>query len=378
MLESYKELKVWRKAYQSGTTLAELIITLAIFSVVMAGVYSVYTTHAGHATREYRLAQSEIEIVIARNIIERDILMAGYGLADDYGGMIFSPEPLPLGATDNIAPGSTLNPLGGRYPTTGLTGADSLFMTGTALGIYSKASQGWTYLKDTSPAVFQLWDDVREDVQVNDRVVYIEPNTRAMITDGVTWRFIYPSAPNFSAHEGRGALLYGLSRPPQGSGSEIPRPYYVIQYRLGGSPADMPKTCARGTRSLQRIEMTHGQSIEPLLGCVRDIQVAFGIDASSPEDGLIDVWDNGGILSSSYDSEMLRRRLKQVRVYILVQNGNRDADYLYTNPENPSNPDRIRAGDAHLGIGRDVTLTAEQRKYRWRLIALTVTPRNHK
>lgn len=359
-----------------GTTLTELLITLAIFSVVMAGVYSVYTIHVHHAIREYRLAQSEIEIVIARNIIERDVMMAGYGLADDYNGLIFTPDPMSLGATDSIAPGSTINPVGGTYPTTGLAGADSLYMMGTALGIYSKASQGWTYLKKTSPAEFQRWGDVREDIQVNDRVIYIEPNTKAIIADGTAWRFIYPSVPNFFGHEGRGALLYGLSRPPHGSGAEIPRPYYVVQYRLGGAAADMPKTCARGTRSLQRVEMTHGESIEPLLACVRDIQVVFGIDASSPEDGIIDVWDNGGILASSYDYQALKRRLKQVRVYILVQNGNRDADYLYVNPDNPSNPDAIRAGDVNLGIGRDITLTAEQRRYRWRLIALSITPRN--
>lgn len=361
-----------------GTTLTELLITLAIFSIVMAGVYSVYTAHINHATREYRLAQSEIEIVMARNIIERDIMTAGYGLADDYRGMIFTPEPVPLGATDTITPGSTANPLGGRYPTTGLAGADALYMMGTALGIYSRASQGWTYLRKTSPAEFQIWGDAREDIHRNDRVIYIEPNTKSIIADGTTWRFNYPSAPNFYGNAGRGALLYGLSRPPQGSGSEIPRPYYVVQYRLGGAAADMPKTCARGTRSLQRVEMSHGESIEPLLACVRDIQVAFGIDASSPEDGIIDVWDNGGVLLSSYDYQALRRRLKQARVYILVQNGNRDADYLYANPDNPANPDRIRAGDVNLGTGRDITLTAEQRRYRWRLIAMTVTPRNMK
>ena len=359
-----------------GTTLTELLITLAIFSVVMTGVYSVYTVHVNHATREYRLAQSEIEIVIARSILERDIMMAGYGLADDYSGLTFTPEPVSLGATDSIAPGSTINPVGGTYPTTGLAGADSLHMMGTALGIYSRASQGWTYLKNTSPAEFQMWDDLRENIQMNDRVIYIEPNTKSIIAEGTEWRFIYPSAPNFVANEGRGSLLYGLSRPPQGSGSEIPRPYYIVQYRLGGAAADMPKTCARGTRSLQRVEITHGASTEPLLACVRDLQVAFGIDASSPEDGIIDVWDNGGVLASSYDYHALKRRLKHVRVYILVQNGNRDADYLYINPDNPGNPDVMRVGDANLGTGREISLTTEQRMYRWRLLALNITPRN--
>jgi hypothetical protein len=122
--------------------------------------------------------------------------------------------------------------------------------------------------------------------------------------------------------------------------------------------------------------MTNGESIEPLLACVRDIQVAFGIDVSSPGDGIIDLWDNGGNISASYGHQEIRQRLKQVRLYILVQNGNRDPDYLYANPENPTHPERIRVGDSNLGIGRDVSLTADQRRHRWRLIAVTVTPRN--
>jgi hypothetical protein len=124
--------------------------------------------------------------------------------------------------------------------------------------------------------------------------------------------------------------------------------------------------------------MTNGESVEPLLACVRDIQVALGIDASSPEDGIIDVWDNGGFISSSYDFRTLKCRLKQVRVYLLIQNGDKDNDYLYSNPENPAQPARIRVGDIGLGIGRDIALTSAQRKYRWRVIALTVTPRNHR
>lgn len=359
-----------------GTTLTELLITLAIFSLVMAGIYSVYTVHAQHAAREYRLAQSEIEMVIARNMIERDIMMSGYGLADDYGGLIFNPEPVPLGANDNISPGSSSNPLGGKFPTTGIAGADALHMMGTALGTYSRASQRWTYLREASPSVFHTWGDFREDIETNDRVIYMDPNTKKIISNGVSWRFVYPSAPDFAGNGGRGTLVYGLSRPPHGGSAEIPRPYYVIQYRLGGAAADMPKTCAPGTRSLQRVEMSNGDSVEPLLACVRDIQVAFGIDAGDPEDGVIDLWDNGGIISSSYDRDAIKRRLKQARVYLLVQQGNRDADYLYSNPLSSGHPARVRVGDIGLGIGRDITLTAEQRKYRWKLIELTVTPRN--
>jgi len=358
---------------ERGTTLTELLVSLAIFLFIMTGVYALYTAYANHASREFRLAQSEIEIVIARNVIERDIMMAGYGLADDYGGLTFTPPAVSLGATDNISPGSTANPLGGKYPSTGLAGADALFMMGTALGIYSRASQKWSYLKRVAPNEAHMWEDAGENIQTDDRVIYIEPMTNSLIADGATWRFVYPSGPGNAQ---KGMLLYGLTRPPQGSGSEIPRPYYLVQYRLGGASADMPKVCAPGTRSLQRVEISHGESIEPLLACVRDIQVAFGLDTGSPGDGTIDVWDNGGQIASAYDNPTLRRRLKHVRLYILVQNGNRDTNYLYANPDNPAQPQRVRVGDAKLGIGRDVSLTSEQRRYRWRLVVLTVTPRN--
>jgi prepilin-type N-terminal cleavage/methylation domain-containing protein len=360
-----------------GLTLVELIVTLAIFSVVIAGVYAVYTTQIRHSTREYILAESEMELVIAKTIIERDIMMAGYGIADDYNGLVFTPSPVPIGATDNISPGATANPLGGSYPTTGLTGADSLYLAGTALGIYSRSAQKWTYIRDVAPVKFEIWGDAREDLEADDRVIYMEPNTRTIITDQTTWRFTYPEAPAFQAGEGKGMLLYGLSRPPQSGEPEMPRPYYIVQYRLGGSPADMPGICSKGTRSLQRLEMSDGESIEPLLACVRDFQVSFGIDTDDNE--TIDTWDpinTGNFQTDTYDLKTLKRRLKQVRVYILVQAGNRDPDYMYSNPDNPAKPNTIRVGESILGTGRDITLTADQRRYRWRVMTISITPRN--
>jgi len=366
-----------RSINDKGLTLAELLVTLAIFSVVIAGVYAVYTTQIRHSTREYILAESEMELVIAKTIIERDIMMAGYGIADDYNGLVFFPSPVPVGATDNISPGATPNPLKGSYPTTGLAGADSLYMAGTALGIYSRAAQRWTYIKDVAPVKFEIWGDAREDIESGDRVICMEPNTGTIITDPATWRFEYPSTPAFPAGEGKGMLVYGLSRPPQGGEPEMPRPYYLVQYRLGGSPADMPGICSKGTRSLQRLEMSDGESIEPLLACVRDFQVSFGLDTD--DDGTIDTWDPisaGNIQTDAYDLKTLRRRLKQVRVYILVQAGNRDPDYMYSNPDNPAKPNTIRVGEIILGTGRDITLTADQRRYRWRVMTISVTPRN--
>jgi len=132
---------------EKGVTLVELLVTLAIFSIVMAGVYAVYTTQIRHSTREYMLAESEMELGIAKTVIERDIMMAGYGIADDYSTL--SIDPVPIYATDATSPVTY----------------DSLSLRGTAIGILSKSTQGWSYIVNKgSPVMFQSWTDDRENI----------------------------------------------------------------------------------------------------------------------------------------------------------------------------------------------------------------------
>jgi len=77
--------------HQRGASFIELMVALAIFLLVMGGILGVYIALTGHSAREYRIAESVMEIEIAKNIIERDIMMAGYGLADDYGQLDLDP-----------------------------------------------------------------------------------------------------------------------------------------------------------------------------------------------------------------------------------------------------------------------------------------------
>jgi hypothetical protein len=96
--------------------------------------------------------------------------------------------------------------------------------------------------------------------------------------------------------------------------------------------------------------------------------VVFDLDTN--EDGSVDFRAEGGQHGSIDTARNLRRRLKEVRVYILVQVGGRDPSYTYPVAN-------VRVGDSSLGTGKpDVTLTADQRQYRWRVISLNVTPRN--
>jgi prepilin-type N-terminal cleavage/methylation domain-containing protein len=334
---------------EKGVSLVELLVTLAIFSVVMAGVYAIYLAQIRHSTREYMLAESEMEIEIAKNIIERDIMMAGYGIADDYGPL--SVDPLPVGSTDAASPASS----------------DSLILRGTGVGILSRSTMAWSYITSKGPPVrFHTWSDGRENVIPGDRVIYITPNIRKILTDGSKAVFTFPDFPP-SAEEG--TVVYGLNS------DDANLPYYTVQYLTGGAAFSM---CSSGTRNLLRAESRNddpppSSSRESILNCVRDFQVAIGLDTN--DDGIIDLWDNGETLPS-YNRQTLRRRLKQVRLYVLLQQGNRDPYFTYSNPDNPGDGATIRVGDSGLGTGRDITLTAEQRRYRWRVLTLSVTPRN--
>jgi hypothetical protein len=139
-------------------------------------------------------------------------------------------------------------------------------------------------------------------------------------------------------------------------------------------------------RAESRTSTTPGND-QAVMSCVLDFQVAFGITDStaSPDPTLavnfpINKWDSGAV-SAAYSPLELKQRLKQIRVYILIQEGNKDMTYTYMNPDpNAAAPDKIRVGELSLvggATGRNFgPLNSAQRNYRWRVLTIVVTPRN--
>ncbi|MCK9418486.1 MAG: prepilin-type N-terminal cleavage/methylation domain-containing protein [Nitrospirae bacterium] len=356
-----------------GVTLIELLVVLTIFSIVMAGLYSAYSAQMKAGVNEYKLAQSEMEFQIGKMVMERDLAMAGYGIADNYSAVTPSFTPRVAAATDN-------NP-------------DALTIVGTALGRESRATQAWSYTMIASAATTtdfypfstptSTLQDVRENLRSNDAIVYMNATTRNLLATsapnnitGKTWLFSFPPGGTNPRPDplDMGIVAYGLQTQPTGSGVYADYPYYTVEYLL--SATNSLSFCAPGSKNLLRSENRQNPPTDPgqpLFNCVLDFQVAFGIDTT--EDGLIDCWDNGGITEAAgYPVNVLRTRFKQIKVYILVQQGKMDPNF--------TSPSTIRVGDASLnacgggGVGRNVSLLATQTNYRWRVIALSVTPRN--
>lgn len=358
---------------KSGVTLVELLFVMAIFSIVMAGLYSSYQVQLKSTRKEFRMAESGMEGDIASSIIERDLCMAGYGLADNYKSTTLSPLPRSVSATND-------NP-------------DTLTLMGTALGMEPRAAQAWSQATGTS--AFLQWDDARENLRTsasgNDVVILMEPTSKTLLTEPTNTTFLFQfkgftskptSLPgNVAYNIVAGTVAYGLYTDGTGTAS---LPYSAVRYYLGGTS---PTSCAPGTLSLLRAESrttaTPGSG-QPLLNCVLDFQVAFGLDTD--ESGSIDSWDNGGVTAATYVGDsgplVLNRRLKQIRLYALVQVGAFDSDYTFSNPYPPTaqpTADWVRVGEMGLtggATGRDVQLTAAQRKYVWKVLIYVVTPKN--
>jgi hypothetical protein len=178
-----------------------------------------------------------------------------------------------------------------------------------------------------------------------------------------------------------GTILYGLYTAGSSTVLQVNVPYYTVTYQLGGTAGT---SCAPGTANLLRVE---NNSAQPILSCVLDFQIALGLDTD--DDGSLDSWDNGGVQAGSWSGltgpTVLNRRLKQIRLYILVQEGNQDPNYTYNNPDSTylaaqhKTSEWIRVGDINLqggAIGHDLQLSVAQRSYRWKVLSYAITPRN--
>lgn len=368
-----------------GVSLIELIIVLGIMSIVMAMLAATYSVQSQATIKAYRLTESDMELQISKSVIERDVAMAGFGLAiKDYCGK--GVLPITDATCDSQLRCATLDycvPVA-VSASDGLP--DSLSLRGTALGRSARASQAWSYV--TSTKALALWPDSRERIKEADRIIYINPMTNTFMTasaavaTGRTWLFPYEPLQDYGTTtppqdivDITGAIVYGLYSNPNLAGPESANfPFYTVRYYLGGTA---PSLCAPGTTNLLRAESrtdATGGTGDPILNCVLDFQVAFGINADKSDDGNMDCWDNGGVITRGFTVEEVNEHLKQIKVFVLVQQGARDDSY--------TGPATIRVGDSLLnacgggGVGRTVTLDAPLRKYRWNVVALSIAPRN--
>jgi prepilin-type N-terminal cleavage/methylation domain-containing protein len=341
----------------SGFTLLEVLITIVILFVVMDAVMLFFLNVMGEFRRQSKVTETGVETVIGLEIMRKDIEGAGYGLP--WNALPSYSEATGLtdaNDTSGTAPRAIVNVDGG-----GLNGSDVLVVKSVSVGT-DNACRKWTTLQ--SGDVKRVWNDTLLDFLPTDQVLVIGTGVDASIQR----RYMGTAAFNATAGLAPSAqsvrLVHGLT-----DGATPRMPFNRAEYFI--DTTNVPALCAPGTGVLVKsviVNSTAGGGggrgeLLPLLDCVLDFQVAFGINTvgtGATVDSVVGVTDN--------TAEQLRLRLRDVRISVLAQEGAKDD--RYTHPEAT-----VFVGDNTTGgaVGASDDLST-LRNYRWKVHTIVVRP----
>jgi prepilin-type N-terminal cleavage/methylation domain-containing protein len=371
---------------EAGFSFLELLIVMVIMGFVLAGGSDMFVSVLRGFSQQSKIAETNIEGIIGLELLRRDIESAGYGLpwsipqvptaisyseASNATAQAFNDAPTnpprAILSGDNIIAGGYVN------------GSDYLVIKAINVA-RSDACTKWTYLSSGGTAT---WEPSNENLDNDDRVIVISPGTpqtasRALVAptgNPLTLLQQSGASASFSANETR--IVYGVApEDPVDPSSPLSRPFNRADYYVRVQPAsDMPRRCAPGTGILYKAILNQADENLgvglPLLDCVADMQVVTFLDQNPPLnlDGVADTYSNG---LSMADAQTVRDQLKEIHVYILAHEGQRDTDYTYS-----ANMIWVgEPGSTTLGRNFDLTTITDGQNYRWKIYTLVVKPNN--
>jgi len=395
-----------------GFTLVEMLVTMAVFVVVIAIAGNSFNAILGHTTKLFRSEESNIEGMVGLEIMRHDIQQAGFGLFTEpmttsYNEAAAAPAsayndeptnvPRPIVVGNNIATATdTSDTASLKYDL--LAGSDYLSIKAANVG-RNRVSQKWTYLHYTSNDVYpNIWRSAAENFSNNDRVVLLRRQMSASnqtVTvqqdrNGDYYHAYSNSA--FSHLTSSGSSLftvYGLDSSPTTPRMPFNRSDYFVSRPQDTS--QIPPVCAPNSGTLYKttVNQSDGKlNYVPILDCVADMQIVLGWDING--DSMIDTYSNAdgsqvsgtgtttqvqaAIAQSANNSSTIipniRNSLKIVKVYILAQQGRLDPGYTSTSP--------ITVGDiSESSLTKNYNVAAAGwLNYHWKLYRIIARPKN--
>lgn len=377
----------------SGFTLVELLITMAIFVLTIAAASGIFVPLLTQFKQQSKIAETQIQGLTGLEILRKDLEQAGFGLPwvipigvnySEGSNSTTSPIPPPNDQRVNDAPSNPPRPIVTINNVAGLGGSDYLVIKATTVATNDAVTK-WTYVVGTAGggASLRSWRSGLEDLEGTDRVIVLIPmrgeNTqRILMNNGSTFSVQFSTLSSPSAFtpttEDDLYLVYGVD-----SDTDLRMPFNRADYYIRKVPGTViPDRCAQGTGILMKSVINHANGNRgpgiPLLDCVADMQVIFRSDTDG--DGTIDdVSDDISTLSA----EEIREQVKEVRVYILAHEGQKDNTFNYCpNPSDCSDTtlEIPSSDDPGYGAGRTFDFNTagitDWRKYRWKVYTLVV------
>lgn len=290
-----------------GTGIIEVLVSMTILLIILGITYASFNSLLKGFKRESKSIETQIDRATALELIRLDLEHAGYGIATD--------------CNDTI-----------------------LELNGTSLTIRStinnsnEATRGWVIKNCIANSTL----DQREDT-TNDDLVYLTLANKTFVS-------------NSDINTCPGSDIY-IGFPYDSTASTTcasnGQHYNSITYSLSSSQS--LSRCHPGTKNLLR--SVNGGTGAPILNCVADVALRFDLDTNG--DGVVDTNASSSLPTSN---DAIRSQLKAVRVYLLIQEGQKDQKYTFT-------------GSTTLD-GITLSRPANSDNYRWKIIKLVVKPLN--
>lgn len=156
-------------------------------------------------------------------------------------------------------------------------------------------------------------------------------------------------------------------------------PFNRADYYVKRPTTNMPTVCANNTGILYKSTIIHSNGEltagMPLLDCVADMQVVYGLDNDNT--GRVNQHFNAPANISPVTAADIRSQLREIRVYILAQEGKKDLSYNYPS-QTIDVGESFDGGTTIMGRHFDLkTLIGDDYKYyRWKVYTIVVRPKN--
>jgi len=355
---------------QKGVSFIELLIVMTLVVIVLTMNTDTFGVIFRQSRQQTQAVGAQMDRVVGLEILRTDLEHAGFGLPWSFQGTINYSEA--TGNPQNTYNDAPSNPpkafWSGNDPTTfTLNNSDYLVIKSTIVGT-NESSQRWTYIIGGQQP--HPWSS--NNLSNGDRVTVIWPRSvtgfnKELVMDGANFYTTYSSSAFPIEYSPAGAttrfVIYGVD-PDTNLRMPFNRADYYIQ-----RPASIPQACAPNTGVLYKASINQGNGAlnpEPLVDCVADLQVIYRLDTNN--DGTIDSTVND---ISGLTAQQIRDRVKEIRVYILSHEGQKDGAFKFASST-------ITVGE--FGVGRTFNLSSTigsgWENYRWKVSTLVVKPRN--
>ena len=365
------------KDRQAGFSLIEILVVIVIFSIVIVAASQSFVPLLSQSKQQSKIAATNIEGMLGLEVLRRDIAHAGYGL---YWGVDVKSTPTATPTFKEVdvaadANGEALNDApAGNAPRAivigagrGLNGSDRIAVK-SVNAASNELSERWTYLYSSPVLTVATKSPETENIGLTDYVIVVRPDDASRFlhfTTVATGKALSSQYQNVTANyeaPDTTSIIFSL-----GTNSTPKMPFNRADFYIDN--LDVPQRCAQGTGVLKKkvVDLAWNSAgflaALPLLDCVADMQVGYryASDGGAYADITTYATDPDGW---PFINAVEARKIREVRVYILAQEGQLDRSYTYPNST-------IRVGDRDFNLNATIL---NWQNYRWKLYTLVIQP----